>query len=227
MLTLHFSNRLEPLLDALHEAMRPPASPFAAEQVIVPTAALERRVRLAIAERRGICAQVECGFLAQWLWRLIARLVPGVAAHSPFAPQRLGWRLYEALGDARVAAAQPRLAAYLQRCDALMRYELALRCAGLYEQYLTYRPDWLQAWDEGRLVAPAGAAWAEDERWQAALWAHVTRALGRLSCVSACKWSTERARWAASCTPSGGANRPPSSASTKPSWLASPRSSGA
>jgi len=43
---------------------------------------------------------VEFSYLAQWLWRQIRRLVHDVREDSPFAPEVLAWRVYEAFGDA-------------------------------------------------------------------------------------------------------------------------------
>jgi len=110
-----------------------------------------------------------------------------VGETSPFAPPVLTWRVYAAFGDAGFVAAHPRLQAYLQQADEVMRYELARRVAALLDQYITYRPDWLQAWQSGRQAAvppaaqPADAttqAARDDERWQAALWRRITDTLG-------------------------------------------------
>lgn len=53
-----------------------------------------------------------------------------------------------------------------------MRYELAQRVARLFDQYITYRGDWLKPWAEGVLVGPdfSRESMAEDQVWQAALW---------------------------------------------------------
>ncbi|MET3819228.1 exodeoxyribonuclease V gamma subunit [Burkholderia ambifaria] len=58
-----------------------------------------------------------------------------------------------------------------------MRYELAQRVAAVLDHYLTYRPEWLAAWQAGESVlagdaAPRGISDAarDDEHWQAALW---------------------------------------------------------
>src|SRR5204862_7710748 len=75
------------------------AGPFVAPQIVVPSTAIERRVRLALADRQGICANVEFSYLAQWLWRQIRRLVDDVREDSPFAPEVLAWRVYESFGD--------------------------------------------------------------------------------------------------------------------------------
>ncbi|KVO08585.1 exodeoxyribonuclease V subunit gamma [Burkholderia ubonensis] len=182
MLHLFYSNRHETLADALLDDLAAfPArnAPWAPQQIIVPSAALRRRLELDIAERHGVCANVEFTYLAQWLWAQIGRVMT-VPARSPFAPDRLVWRCYRLLAQASGDApwlASPRLAGYLSASDDAMRYELAQRVATVLDHYLTYRPEWLAAWQAGESVlagdgAPRGIGDAarDDERWQAALW---------------------------------------------------------
>ncbi len=179
MLHIHHANRFETLTALLLARLGSgPADVFAAEQLIVPSTAVRRALTLTIARHRGICTQVQWSFLAQWLWQQMGRCVPGVPALSPYAPPVLAWRVHAALCDADFVAAHPRLAHYLHGADDVMRFDLARRSAGLLDQLLTYRTDWLAAWSAGRsaLPAPAGASadastdGLTDERWQAALW---------------------------------------------------------
>ena len=181
MLQITFSNRLETLRDALLDALETvPASAFTAEQVIVPSSALRRDLNLAMAERFGVCAQVEFSYLAQWLWQQIARVVPTVAAESPFAASVLSWRIYQLFGDPALVSAHPRLAAYLGAADEVVRFDLAVKVAGVFEQYITYRSVWLAEWMAGRLVTlpHESASSREDQLWQAALWRAVMGQLG-------------------------------------------------
>jgi len=179
MLHLHLSNRLERLRDRLLLQLdaTAPADPLQPQQLIVPSAALRRWLSLAVADARGICANLRFDYLAQWLWQQIGRVVDGVATESPYAATRLAWRVHAAFGDTAFVATQPRLAAYLREADALMRYELACQVAALLEQYVTYRADWLQAWAAGRPALPPEADRA-DEAWQAALWRRLQAELG-------------------------------------------------
>jgi exodeoxyribonuclease V gamma subunit len=186
MLHIHFANRFETLtallLDRLGERGSSAGSVFTPDQLIVPSAAVRRSLTLAIADHAGICANVRFDYLARWLWQQIARLVPGVAEESPFSPQALTWRVYTAFGDSTFVNAHPRLAAYLQHSDDVMRHELARRVAGLLEQYVTYRDDWLEAWRHGRaadmgLQDNTDTARA-DAQWQAALWRRITGEMG-------------------------------------------------
>jgi exodeoxyribonuclease V gamma subunit len=178
MLHIHHANRIETLRELLLARLRASdAGVFGREEVIVPSSALRRALSLALADAQGICANVHFAFLAQWLWQQIARVVPGVGETSPFATPQLTWRVHRAFGDRGFVSRHPRLGAYLDDADALMRYELACRVAALLEHYVTYRPDWLQAWRDGG-AQPSGLAGSADAAWQAALWQGIDAELG-------------------------------------------------
>jgi exodeoxyribonuclease V gamma subunit len=171
MLFLHTSNRYEILrAELLAQLIVAPPDPFMAQELIVPSAGVQRDVTLALARQCGVAAGVNFSFLALWLWRRIARLLPQVALDSPFAPERACWRIDRILQDAAFVAAAPPLRNYLDRADALMRHELAEKIASLFAAYIVYRPDYLEAWRAGKRVLPAPSPARADEIWQAALW---------------------------------------------------------
>lgn len=155
-----------------------PSDPLRPQQVVVPSLAIHRRLELAYARRFGVCANLQCGFLAQWLWERIGVVVE-VPRVSPFSPGLLVWRVCRLLqgeGLARLG----RLNGYLVKADPVMRFELAQRITSLFDHYLTYRPEWLAAWSEGR-PADIGAReplHLEDAAWQAELWRQVVAELG-------------------------------------------------
>jgi exodeoxyribonuclease V gamma subunit len=204
MLYVHFSNRYETLARLLMAELGGTRDEvFAKDQVVIPSAAVQRQLTLALADRHGVCANIEFVYLARWLWQQVARVVPGVGEESPFDPAALAWRVYSAFGDAEFVDAHPRLSSYLQTAgsDHVMRYELAVQVSALLEQYVTYRTDWLARWQAGdaptptlpqrwrgkksSLPAPLGEGGGGgapstssgrteiDEAWQAALWQRI------------------------------------------------------
>ncbi|MGA7817343.1 exodeoxyribonuclease V subunit gamma, partial [Caballeronia sp.] len=72
MLELFYSNRHETLSRALLDDLAAFAmnngDPFERQAIIVPSAAVRRRLELDMATRFGICANMEFSYLAQWLW---------------------------------------------------------------------------------------------------------------------------------------------------------------
>ena len=180
MLHITFSNQLEFLLSSLIARLQQsPSSPFTAEEIIIPSAAMRRKIDMTITDAMGICANVRFGFLARWLWQQIGTALAGDDA-SPFAPPVMAWRIFALFDDKSLVDAHPRLQRYLRQADAVMRFELATRTAKLFDQYLTYRADWISRWSLGDQIAMAGASEAqrEDQRWQAALWQRLEHDLG-------------------------------------------------
>src|SRR5574338_678492 len=83
MFTLTPANRFEYLLDRLLANLEAEApGPFDAHAVIVPSTAIRRRVELAEADRAGVSANLDFGYLAQWLWRQVGRVVPVAEADA-------------------------------------------------------------------------------------------------------------------------------------------------
>lgn len=162
------------LLEAhlLDQLMQPGTNPFVEDQVLIPSAAIQRRLTFSIADRYGICSRVGFSFVATWLWQQVVELLKDFPARSPFDANTLRWRIFKCFEDPQFLLAHPRLRAYLDNADATMRFDLACQVASLFDQYTTYRSDWLAAWAAGRVIATsaeAGDARA-DENWQSALW---------------------------------------------------------
>ena len=173
MLQLHQSNRTERLADSLAELLgsAQAANPFAAEVVMVQSAGMGRWLQLALAERLGVCANVEFPFPAAFVWRLLRVTLGTLPERSDFDPPVLLWRLLALLDDVPSDTTHAPLAHWLAESDASGRYELAARLAVTFDRYLVYRPDWVVAWE-------AGVDTPEDEHagWQAALWRRLAAA---------------------------------------------------
>ena len=184
MLHIHFSNRLEPLTAMLvAQAQQAGGSVFQPVQVIVPSTAIQRHLTLEMARHMGICANVRFDYLAQWLWQQVADLEhgstqrPGQLRHDT---TRMGWQIFSIFCDGAWCARHPRLAAYLERADTVMRYELAQQVALTLDAYLSYRPDWTGGWLRGQPaeIGSDSASALEDEQWQADLWRSLQEAAG-------------------------------------------------
>jgi exodeoxyribonuclease V gamma subunit len=180
MLHIHFSNDTERLADLLlHRLRQAPASPFDAEQLIVPGTGMRRYLELRCAQAFGISANLDFSFPAAWIWRQVTGVLGAVGEESPYSADIMRWRVLGWLHDPRETKAR-RLATYVEHSDALMLYELATRIARQLEQLVTYRQDWLSAWADRRSarLPEASAAQREDEAWLAAAWRHIVRTTG-------------------------------------------------
>jgi exodeoxyribonuclease V gamma subunit len=165
MLQACHSNDLDALADALAERLRrEPLPPLVPEIVVVPATSTGRWLALALADRLGASANIRCVLPAAYAWELIRRVLPEVPERSPFAPERIFWRLVRALSNLPPTAANAPLHHYLRSGDIAARIALAVELAALLERYTLYRPEWIEAWLAGKRKK-LGA----HEAWQAEL----------------------------------------------------------
>lgn len=144
--------------------MREPlADPFIPEVVVVQSRGVARWLALQLAAESGVCANVRFPFPTDFAWELYRTLRPEVPERTPFAPEIMTWRLFDMLKALERDRLFSPVARYVGE-DPLRRYELAEKLAQHYDEYLTYRPDWIQRWE--RLPS---------EHWQAALWRSIAR----------------------------------------------------
>lgn len=166
-LTIHTSNRIEALADALAMTGLTPApgDPLGCEWILVNSQGMESWLRQQVTERLGITANLRMPFLQSFIDEL-ARRHPDLAAirrggkPGDFARTTLHLRILDVLG--RVDLEDAELASYLssESHPMLRRYQLAARLAQLFDRYQIHRPDFLDTWEGDDIV----------QDWQARLW---------------------------------------------------------
>jgi exodeoxyribonuclease V gamma subunit len=166
-LIVHRGSRTERLAEKLAAALEAgrPANPLQAQTVVVAHLGLRRWLlgqfarRPGIHNSHGIAANFDMILPWQWLERVARDTLGDVdLIDGAYRRQLLRWHIFRALP----AVDSSQLAAYLGGPDGeRRRFQLAEHLAGVYTQYLIYRPDWIIAWERGPTPA---------EHWQATLW---------------------------------------------------------
>ncbi|MDX1587810.1 MAG: exodeoxyribonuclease V subunit gamma [Oleiphilaceae bacterium] len=176
------SNRMEDLVDPLARLLAMPVSnPLTADVILVQHQGMQHWLSMALAQHpeRQVAMNLDYPLPALAIWDLIRRILgpDQVPEQSLYQREVMVWRLFELLAEPEVtgdpAFAEPNR--YWQnqssRQQVLRRFELAEQVADLFEQYLIYRPDWIQSWDQGRNQSQKNG---EQDHWQARLWRHLT-----------------------------------------------------
>jgi len=84
MLILHQSNRLERLADDLAEVLRVPlALPLTPEIIAVQSNGMARWLRMRLADRLGVSANIDFSLPSSLVWKLFGRILSDVPDHSP------------------------------------------------------------------------------------------------------------------------------------------------
>ena len=161
MLQLVYSNNMMQLASHLAKKQQSqPLPPLEAETVIVQSNDLSRWLSLFLAQQHGIASHIEFPYPSAYIWSLFQQLLPDVPQDSAFSTDAMAWRLFELLPQCRNQKGFEQIDAYLGSTnDPLKCYAFAHRIADTFDQYLMYRPDWIQAWERG-----------EQAHWQARLW---------------------------------------------------------
>lgn len=165
MLKVVYSNTLVQLMNRLAQQQRAaPLGPFEAETILVQSNELSRWISLFLAQHHGIAANLTFPFPSAYIWDLFRELWPDIPLQSPYAKSSLAWRIYALLPECVELPGFEPVAAYLAGSDdELKRYQLAERIADTFDQYLMYRPDWVNRWEQG-----------ETDSWQSQLWHRLT-----------------------------------------------------
>lgn len=188
------ASRLEALLDPLRAllASTRPDSVLAPQTVVAAHPGMRQWLLAALAEREGpagVVANLDVLLPGAWFERVAVAMLGQPALALPrYQRPHLRWALFALLDEPSPTAGLDAdlLAAFLGRVAnpgerERRQFQLADRLAGLYSQYLVYRPDWLQAWEAGRSALPDSleASWHRLESGLLApLWRRLVADLG-------------------------------------------------
>jgi exodeoxyribonuclease V gamma subunit len=170
-LHVFISNRMEILVEELAALVRTPlASPLAPEIVVVQSRGMERWVSMELARINGICANIRFPFPNAFLEMAFEAVAPSAIRPSPFDPDILTFRVMSLVrNDSRHPDFKPIVEFLEEDARGVKRFQLSRKIADLFDQYLIFRPDMIERWEQG---PPAESA---PQRWQALIWRELVR----------------------------------------------------
>ncbi|MGG7669962.1 exodeoxyribonuclease V subunit gamma [Yersinia sp. J1] len=173
MFTVYHSNQLD-LLKTLTTALierDPLDNPFEPEVILVQSPGMAQWLQMQLAQQFSIAANIEFPLPATFIWDMFTKVLPGIPKESAFSKDAMTWKLMWLLPDLLNEPVFSSLQRYLSDDgDKRKIYQLAARVSDLFDQYLVYRPKWLEAWEQGLRVDGLDEA----QEWQAPLWKALT-----------------------------------------------------
>ena len=92
MLKLYQSNRVEYLRDLLAGVVAQPLQePFASETIVVQHAGIGRWLSLQLADRLGICANIQFPLPAAFLWSMLRLILNDIPGENRYTPEVMRW----------------------------------------------------------------------------------------------------------------------------------------
>ncbi|MEI6314121.1 MAG: exodeoxyribonuclease V subunit gamma [Syntrophus sp. (in: bacteria)] len=168
-LKLYTSNRVEELSACLAELMRddPLRDPLQAEIIIVQSRGMERWLSLELARHLGICAHIRFPFPIHFVYDVFRHTLGNIPETSPYDPAVLTWKIMHLLPRSLDGEAFQSLRYYLGNGGMDLRcYQLSARIAGVFNQYLLFRPEMIRKWERG-----------DENHWQAVLWRNLAQGI--------------------------------------------------
>ncbi len=175
MLYIHTSNRLEKLSEALATIVTVPLpNPLDKEFIVVQSKGMERWVCMQLAQQLGVWANGYFPFPEAMLRRLFNLKIQD---QSRFEREVMTWSLMNWLPSFLEKQQVNELHSYLQDQSPMKLYQLAMRLAATFDQYLVYRPRWIKEWETGG--QPTQLIDNSQAQWQAALWRELIQRHGQ------------------------------------------------
>lgn len=165
------SNKLEILTDAIATLIASPnqlrqQDPLDPEMVLVQSKGMQQWLSMAIAERNGICANIDFPFPNAFLVHLYEQVVDKLPHRQPFDAEVLTFRILSLLPDLIHTEAFASIRNYLaDSSTSRKRYQLASKIADVFDQYQIFRPEMLLKWEAGQYDKACAA-----NAWQPILW---------------------------------------------------------
>ncbi len=181
------STNLEQLAKCFAEDLsREVTSPLEPEYVVVQTPGMIKWLSLETALRRGSLVRAEMMSPVQLAMKLAFLILRQKEEKSLFEKEVLVWAVYQQLKQVSQASnigPFRSLRQYLQQDSQNQQtrtFTLAASIADLFDQYLLYRPHWLEAWENGKSLLENFTegdpeTLAETQAWQAELWRQLCR----------------------------------------------------
>ncbi len=165
---LYISNRLDELQKELSKNLKSQTvGVFHKDVLVTQTEGMNRWLSIELAESLDIFANAEFfkpnGFISS-----IFKLAE-VVDNQDFSTEKLRWVIYQLLENEAFVEKFERVAQYYEG-DEIKRLQLATRVSDLFDQYLIYRPDYIQAWNKGEHAEINREKYKYHEEWQGWLW---------------------------------------------------------
>lgn len=170
-LNIIIANHMEVLADAVAELVASPlpsnhANPLQPETVLIQSKGMQRWLSMAIAERQGICANINFPFPNAFLEQLYGQVVGPLPQQQFFDPKVQTFRIMALLPQLMGEPAFAPIRNYLtEQTSSRKQFQLASKIADVFDQYQIYRPEMILGWERGHIEKELSV-----NAWQPILW---------------------------------------------------------
>jgi len=147
---IHRSNRLDILFNGLSDVVSLPLSDaYRRETIIVPSLGMERWLVSELSRKFGVWTNAEHPLPRAFIDQVFRALLGNSTTFDAWDKLHLGFSVARCISEAVGNGKWPQIQRYLEQDSKSERsLELGFRIADAYDQYLVYRPDWIEQWQQ-------------------------------------------------------------------------------
>ncbi|VAY02177.1 RecBCD enzyme subunit RecC [Arsenophonus endosymbiont of Aleurodicus dispersus] len=169
MLQIYHSNQLDIHKELISSLINnnPLNHPFEQEIILVQSQGMSQWLQIELAQSLGIIANISFPLPETFIWNMFTRVLADIPQESAFTKRAIAWKLMTILPSLLYKPEFKPLRQYLNEDTGKRKlYQLSARIADLFEQYLVYRPQWLESWRKKQLIEGL----SDNQQWQKLLW---------------------------------------------------------
>lgn len=165
-LTLYSGNRLEILTDKFAGTISlSPLPVMKKETIVLQSMGMMKWLTVEMSRRLGIWANYEYIFPNKMVGNILNSFLPGKGSERFFDKDIMTWRCAGLILQEKNNPSFSELASYIKDdSTGLKLYQISSKIVDLYDQYMTFRPEMINAWDKGEALSG----------WQSELWRKLT-----------------------------------------------------
>lgn len=123
---------------------------FEPTNVLVQSPGMAQWLKLKLADKTGLCANIDFPLPSTYIWSLYQQYFDNLPNTSAFTKDNLVWKVMAILPSQLTRPEFETLRIYLGELNNQQKlFQLCTKIADVYDQYLMYRPDWIQQWESG------------------------------------------------------------------------------
>ncbi|MBN2670000.1 MAG: exodeoxyribonuclease V subunit gamma [Bacteroidales bacterium] len=147
MLRVYLSNRIEQLSKRLAKNIASPSEWYIPDTFIMQTSGMEQWLSIELSKKNGIHSNYQVfkpnAFINQ-LYQII-----GLKQSNVFKTEHLKWLIYKILETTEFKSKFPYISSYYLN-DDIKKLQLSVQLSDLFDQYLLYRQEYLEAWNNNK-----------------------------------------------------------------------------
>lgn len=180
MLQIYHSNQLDIHKELISSLIKnnPLTQPFEQEIILVQSPGMLQWLQIELAQSLGIAANISFPLPTTFIWDMFTRVLSDIPSESAFTKKAMTWKLMTILPSLLQEPEFKPLRQYLNEDMGKRKlYQLSARIADLFDQYLVYRPQWLESWRKKQLIEGL----SDNQQWQKRLWLALTEYTEKLN----------------------------------------------